>query len=140
MIGLRIREKRLAQNRSLADVAGEAKVSVATLSRVENDKQSLDLTLFLALASVLNVSPTDLLDPHDGEGEGVDPIARRIASLGAKERLELWREVAVERRQHRNRDRGTETRHLTQQIDALLAQIDLMRDELEAIRKRVRRR
>jgi len=140
MVGERIRGTRQAQSRSLADVAGKAKISVATLSRIENNKQSVDLGLFLILARVLDVPATDLLG-NEGEEEGrVDPLARRIAALGSRERLELWRELASERRAQRTTKRGAELRHVGQQVEELLAQVDFLREELESVRKHVRRR
>jgi transcriptional regulator with XRE-family HTH domain len=139
MIGLRIRAARLAQDRSLADVAGKAKISVATLSRIETDKQSLDLGLFLSIAQVLQVSARELLG-EQGEAEGGDPLARRIASLGAAERLELWKDLAEERRTQRGKRRGAEVRQVGQQVEELLAQVDFLREELESVRKRVKRK
>ena len=141
MIGEKIRELRQAQGRSLADVAGKAKISVATLSRIENDKQSVDLGLFLVLTKVLQVAPHELLDDGgNGEGDGnVDPLARRIAMLETRKRTELWREVAAERRAHRSRARGTRV-DTAQQVEEMLAQIDYMREELETVRKKVRKR
>jgi len=140
MVGERIRGTRQAQSRSLADVAGKAKISVATLSRIENNKQSVDLGLFLILARVLDVSATALLE-DEGAAEGrVDPLARRIAALGPRERLELWRELASERRAQRTTRRGPEVHQVGQQVDELLAQVDFLREELEAVRKHVRRR
>ena len=139
MVGERIREARLAQDRSLADVAAKAKISVATLSRIENDKQSIDLGLFLAIAKVLEVQVQHLLGDQ-GDGLNGDPLARQIATLAPKEREELWRDLAVERRNVRVKKRGTELRQLTQQVEELLAQVDFLRDELEAIRKRVKKR
>ncbi|HEV7767535.1 MAG TPA: helix-turn-helix domain-containing protein [Thermoanaerobaculia bacterium] len=138
MIGERIREARLAQERSLADVAGRADISVATLSRIENDKQSLDLGLFLALAQVLQVPAQQLLG-ESGQTAS-DHLARRIASLGSRERLELWKDLAEERRTIRTRKRGAEVRQVGQQVEELLAQVDFLREELEAIRKRVKKR
>lgn len=140
MIGERLRETRLAQSRSLADVAAKAEISVATLSRIENDKQSVDLDLFLALARVLEVAPNDLLGAQGGDGHGSgDALARRIASLGAKERADLWRELAAERRSRRARAR-LDAQQVSHQIDELLAQMDFLREELESVRKRVKRR
>lgn len=139
MIGERIRAARLAQDRSLADVAAKAKISVATLSRIENDKQSLDLGLFLAIARVLQVPTQELLRDNVEEPAG-DPLARRIVSLGNRERLELWRDLAAERRTHRTTKRGAEMRQVGQQVEELLAQVDFLREELESIRKRVKRR
>jgi transcriptional regulator with XRE-family HTH domain len=138
MIGEKIRGLRHSQGRSLADVAGKAKVSVATLSRVENDKQSVDLGLFLILAKVLEVSPHELLDEENGESR-VDPMARRIAGLGSMDRTGFWRDLATERRAARNR-RGAATRDVAQQVEELLAQVDFLREELESVRKRVKRR
>ena len=142
MIGERIRDLRQAQGCSLADVAGKAKISVATLSRIENDKQSVDLGLFLVLAKVLQVAPHELLDAenqNEADGDGVDPLARRIAMLETKKRTALWREVAAERRAQRARSRTTRV-DTAQQVEEMLAQIDYMREELETVRKKVRKR
>jgi transcriptional regulator with XRE-family HTH domain len=139
MIGEKIRGLRQAQGRSLADVAGKAKISVATLSRIENDKQSVDLGLFLVLAKVLQVAAHEILSPEeeaDGNGK-VDPLARRIAMLETKQRTELWREVAAERRTLRNRNTRADA---GQQVEEMLAQIDVLREELETVRKRIKRR
>ena len=141
MIGTRLRELRQSQGRSLADVAGKAKVSVATLSRVENDKQSLDLGLFLVLAKILQVTPNELLSANGNgsDDENVDPLARRIATLETKKRTELWREVAAERRAHHARNRNARA-DAGQQVEEMLAQLDFLREELETVRKRVKRR
>jgi transcriptional regulator with XRE-family HTH domain len=139
MIGERLRAARLAQDRSLADVAGKAQISVATLSRIENDKQSVDLGLFLSIADVLQVSAQQLI-AEQGQGTNGDPLARRIAALGSRERLELWQDLAEERRTQRGKRRGAEMRQVGQQVDELLAQIDFLREELESIRKRMKRR
>ena len=138
MIGERIREARLAQDRSLADVAAKAQISVATLSRIETDKQSLDLGLFLSIAQVLQVSAQQLLGDQ-GNGHG-DPLARRIAALGSRERLELWKDLAEERRTQRGKRRGAEARQVGQQVEELLAQVDFLREELESMRKRMKKR
>ena len=139
MVGERIREARLAQDRSLADVAAKAKISVATLSRIENDKQSVDLGLFLAIAKVLQVSIQQLLG-ENGDGFHGDPLARQIATLAPKEREELWRDLATERRGLRIKKRGGEMRQVGQQVEELLAQVDFLREELDAIRKRIKKR
>jgi transcriptional regulator with XRE-family HTH domain len=132
MIGERIREARLAQDRSLADVATKVNISVATLSRIENEKQAVDLTMFLNIAGALQVSPQQLIGENAKADH--DPLARRITALGSRERLELWKDLAEERRAQRGRKRGGEMRQVGQQVEELLAQ------ELEAIRKRVKRR
>jgi transcriptional regulator with XRE-family HTH domain len=139
MIGERIRAARLAQDRSLADVAAKAEISVATLSRIETDKQSLDLGLFLSIAQVLQVSPQQLL-AESGNGNGSDPLARRIAALGSRERLELWKDLTEERKVNRGKRRGAEMQQVSQQVEELLAQVDFLREELDSIRKHVKRR
>lgn len=139
MIGEKIRERRQSQQRSLADVAGKANISVATLSRIENDKQSVDFGLFLSLAKVLNVTPHDLMGPDQSDEGTVDPLARRIASLSGRERLDLWRELAAERR-NRARKRGADVQGVAQKVEELLAQMDLLREELESVRRRIKRR
>ncbi|HYH09482.1 MAG TPA: helix-turn-helix transcriptional regulator [Thermoanaerobaculia bacterium] len=138
MIGVRIREARLAQSRSLADVAGKAKISVATLSRVENDKQSVDLALFITLARVLHVPANDLLG--DEAGGSSEPLARRISTLPPRQRQELWCDLAAEARARRSTRRGGNMREIGQQVEELLAQMEFLREELEAVRKRVKKR
>jgi transcriptional regulator with XRE-family HTH domain len=143
MIGERIREARLAQNRSLADVAGKAKISVATLSRIENDKQSVEMGMFLLIAKVLNVPATELLDgaSADDDGDGkLEPLVRRISSLPPRERLDLWRELAAERKAQRSRARGSQSRQVSQHVDELLAQVDFLREELDGVRRRIKKR
>lgn len=140
MIGEKIRQARLAQQRSLAEVAAKAKVSVATLSRIETDKQALDLALFLSIAKVLKIAANDLLG-EEGVGDGeVDPLARRIAGLQARERVQLWRELAAERRSSRAGSRQQQMNNVGQQVEELLAQVDFLREELESVRKRIKKR
>lgn len=137
MIGERIRELRQAQGLSLADVAGKAQISVATLSRIENDKQSVDLGLFLILAKILQVTAGEILDSDDEDDSKVDPLARRIAMLETKKRTELWREVTAARRAQRIR---RSSRDVTQQVEELLAQVDFLRSELDTVRQRMKKR
>lgn len=140
MIGEKLRETRLGQQRSLADVAGKAKISVATLSRIENHKQSLDVGLMLLLARVLNVPAHELLDEEPADESAIDPLVRRISALGAKERLDLWHDLASERRNARAKKSGGDVRQIAQHVEELLAQVDFLREELEAVRRRVKRR
>ena len=114
MIGENIREQRQAQGRSLGDVG-----------------------LFLVLAKVRQVTAHDLLEPDDEDNGKVDPLARRIAMLETKQRTELWREVAAERRAQRGRNGRNDA---AQQVEEMLAQIDFLRDELETVRKRIKKR
>ena len=138
MIGENIRHARLTQQRSLADVAKKAKISIATLSRIENEKQTLELGLFLTLAQVLDRPPTDLLGIGDGEESGIDPIVKKLTAFEAAERVQFWRELAAAQRNQRLRTRRVQLDQLSQHVEELLAQIDLMREELENIRRRLR--
>lgn len=138
MIGDRIRQTRQARRLSLNDVAGRAKISVATLSRIERDKQGLELGLFLLLCKVLKTSPRELLVEGD-EGE-VDPLAVRIASLNHTERVELWRELAAARRGEKRSAMRNRMRRLGDEVEELLAQLEFVRAEMESVHISVRKR
>jgi transcriptional regulator with XRE-family HTH domain len=71
-VGETLRRIRREHRLSLRHVAEQAGISVATLSRVETSKQSVDVTLLLALARILRVSVADLVGDH-GNGDGDAP-------------------------------------------------------------------
>jgi transcriptional regulator with XRE-family HTH domain len=138
MTGDRLRVLRIGQQLSLADVAGKADISVATLSRIENDKQALDLRLFIRLARILKVAASEILGEDNGE-VSAEPLAQRVADLGPVARTKLWRDLAAAKRQNsvvKSRQPGDQ---LGSQVDELLAQIEFLRSELEGVRKRIRR-
>ena len=134
MIGARIREARQARQLSLSTVALKAEISVATLSRIERDQQRIDVELLLTLMRILKLNAQEVLDeiPPDN---GVDPIVAKISGLAAPERTKLWRELAANRKGGRS---TTPNRALAQQVEEFLAQIDFLRGEIEAVRKRLR--
>jgi transcriptional regulator with XRE-family HTH domain len=133
-IGERIREARTAQHLSLTVLSHQLDVSAATLSRIENGKQSLDVTLFLLIAKTLRKSPDELLADADSIQGTDDELVVRIGALGAKKRTQLWRELAASRSNgSRNRSRD-----LAQDIEELLAQVDFIREEIESMRNRTR--
>ena len=138
MVGTRLREARLARHFSLADVAEKAHVSVATLSRVERDQQSIDVGLFLSLAKILRTTPHELLG-DDPEQAGLDPLVSRIAALVPTERIHLWKELAGARRPTGGMARRGAVRALGEQVEELLAQIDFLRGEIEAVTRQLRR-
>ncbi len=127
---------------SLTDVAERAHISVATLSRVERDKQTLELGLFLSLMRILEMDPADLLGAEergDGPLEGLDPLVARITSLAASERAHLWRTLAARTVQH-GRHRRNASQDIALQVEELLAQLDYLRNEVDVVRKRLRKK
>lgn len=136
MVGENIRAARQAQHLSLTDVAGRAGMSAATLSRIETNKQSLDLGVFLTLARILRRPPHELLG-EDGE-EGESPLATRIVSLGIGERSRLWRDLTAARRTQRSTKKSQSASNVALQVEELVAQIDFLREEVETMRKRLR--
>ena len=139
MIGENIRQARLAQQLSLADVAKRAKISIATLSRIENEKQTLELGLFLTLARILERSPHELLgDLEEGSGTSIDPLVKKVVAFEASERAKFWRELATARRLQRAKSR-LRIHQLAHYFEDLLAQVELLREELDNVRKRLRR-
>jgi len=136
-IGERIRQARTARQLSLNDVATRAHISVATLSRIERDKQGLDLGLFLNLSKILKATPHELIGGDDGAN--LDLLAARIAALSHDERLKLWRDLAAERRSRQRNGGRWHTRTLSDEVDELLAQMEYVRAEMEGVSARVRR-
>ncbi|HEV2719748.1 MAG TPA: helix-turn-helix domain-containing protein [Thermoanaerobaculia bacterium] len=134
IVGERLRQARAARQMSLADVAAEAKVSAATLSRVERDKQAIDVGLFLTLANVLNVTPADLL--KDADDSAARTLAARVASMQSRERTQFWHQLNEERRGRRAQKR-MDLRDMGMQVEELLAQMDLLREEIESVRARL---
>ena len=117
----------------MSDVAAEAGISVATLSRIETDKQDMDVTLMLTLSRILQVTAAHLL----GDGEGhitAEVLARELALLSSGDRSKVMR-VALEQRRGNTRRESIETR-----LDSLLAALDLVEEELRALQREAKRR
>ncbi|HEX9161018.1 MAG TPA: helix-turn-helix transcriptional regulator [Thermoanaerobaculia bacterium] len=138
MIGNKLREARQLQSLSLTAVAVKAKISAATLSRIETNKQGVDLDVFLLLARILKARPHDLLGNGEEE-ERSDPLAAQIAALKAGERAKLWREMANQRRIQRGA-RRRQVSNLGQHVEELAAQIELLREEIESVKAAIRKR
>jgi len=137
MVGNRIRIARQSRNLSLTELATRAEISAATLSRIERDKQNVDLGLFLTLTRILQLTPHEVLEDAETQ-EGVDPLVRAITGMQTGERAQLWRSLAAERRTHRARK--ADTRAVANEVEELLAQVDFIRGEIESVQKRLRRR
>ncbi len=87
VIALRVRESRLAQGVSLAELARLAGMSKAMLSKIENAQTSCSLTTLARLAQGLEVPVTALLRGVDVEREAVFVPAgqgARIVRRGSK--------------------------------------------------------
>lgn len=132
-IGSRIREARTSQHKSLGEIASRAKISAATLSRIETEKQGVGISLFLLLAKLLKVHPNELLgEPASDDGDG--GIAQKFAAMATSERAQLWHDLSAIRRDARAkrvRDAGPAT---DAHIEELLAQIDYLRQEVDSMR------
>jgi transcriptional regulator with XRE-family HTH domain len=135
MIGTRLREARLARQLSLSAVAQKADISVATLSRVERDQQRIDVELLMSLMRILKINAQDLLDDAPPD-DGVDPMVAKISNLPAAERTKLWRGLTASRKTAERH--GSPARQMAQQVEEFLAQIDFLRGEMEAVRKKLR--
>lgn len=136
-IGAKLRTIRSARGWSMREVAKKAHISLASLSRIENDLQGLDLGLFLKLAKILEVDPSELVSADDGIE--ADPVRRRIAAMSQPERVNLWRHLAESSRDRRKKKKES-IQHLSSQVEELLAQIDYIRAEIEDVRVRLRKR
>ena len=137
IVGNKLRQARQNQNLSLTAVASKAKISAATLSRIENSKQGVDLGLFLILAKILKATAHDLLEDGN-DGDRSDPLASQIASLQAADRAKLWRDLAAQRRTQRTARKAAH--NLGQQVEELVAQIEFLREEIENVRAGVRKK
>jgi len=135
MIGARIRELRTARRMSLSEVAQQASISTATLSRIETGKQNIDVGLMTLIARVLHLSPHDLLDA-DEEVDGF--LADRIATLKPDDRARFWQDLNGSRK--RNGASSKRVEDLTIEVEEVLAQIDFLRGEVDRIRQVLRSR
>lgn len=130
MVGERLRRARKEVRLSLAQVAAKAKISIATLSRIENDKQGLDIEVFLLLASILGHKPADLLGD---ENESIDPLINKLSVLAGRDRIRFWTQM----KESAGTRRAAGIREIAIQVEELVAQIDYLRCEVEAVRKRL---
>ncbi|HEY8131069.1 MAG TPA: helix-turn-helix transcriptional regulator [Thermoanaerobaculia bacterium] len=138
LVGTRIRQARTSRSLSLNEVATRAHISVATLSRIERDKQGLELGLFLILCRILKTSPQEMIGEENPEN--VDPLAMKIAGLQHTDRVQLWRDMASSRRGDRRNGVRTHVRKLAEEVEELLAQLEFVRAEMESFQARVRKR
>jgi transcriptional regulator with XRE-family HTH domain len=132
-IGEALRRIRRDHRLSLCHVAEKAGISVATLSRVETNKQNVDVTLLLVLAKIFGVSVASILGDGDGDGRERDldraTIIRHIEKLRPADRAKLLL-----------RSPSADGQPLPETMDDLLATLDLLRAELVKVQRKVDRR
>lgn len=128
-VGERLRRIRMERRLSLAHLADRVGVSVATLSRVETSKQNIDVSMLVTLASVLDVSPGEILGERN-DGDDADGLKRRLARLPRAERTRLFLEAS----------RVRQMQELSSMVDDLIATLDVLREELAQLQKNVRKR
>lgn len=129
-VGETLRRLRTDRELSLAGVAQQAGISVATLSRVETNKQNLDVGLLMTLARILGVPAGEILG-NGGDGNDHDALARRLGALRMPDRTKVFLQSSPKR--HGQKD-------LQATIEDLLSTVDILRDELEAVQRAVRTR
>lgn len=126
-VGDTLRRLRTERSLSLAGVADRAGISVATLSRVETNKQSLEVGLLLTLAGILDVSAAEIFDE---DREDAESLSRRIAALPAAERAKVFFKSA----------RPSREGALGSTLDGLVSTVEVLRDELLSVHRSLRRR
>lgn len=133
MIGSRLRAARQGSGMSLTDVAVRAKISAATLSRIETGKQSIDAELLVLLTRIIGITASDVFGENS---DGTGSLARTIATMDARDLTELWRMVMTERSRHRP-SRNHNSAQVESKLDELVAHLDFVRTEIEALRHRI---
>lgn len=128
-IGPTLRRLRTDREVSLATVADQAGISVATLSRIETNKQGIDVSLLLTLARVLGVAAADILGSAD-DRDDLESLSSRLAALPADARTEVFLQSGRRRK----------ARGLQPVLDDLVSAIEVMRDELVSVQRTMRKR
>ena len=122
----------------MREVATRANISLASLSRIETNQQGLEIGLFLQLAKILNVDPTDILPEAPTENGHLDPLLRRMSVLSGKDRLELWHQLADQARSNRQNVRRSALNQLRQEVEELVAQIDFIQAQIGAVHNKLK--
>lgn len=135
-VGDRLRLARKRAGMSLAEVAEKAAMSISTLSRIETGKQPVEVQTFLSLSKILDVDPAALIGTTGNDDDPIDPLLRQLRVLDRRERLRLWQQLAQASRSDGSNGRARAT-ELTMEVEELLAQLDLLRAEIEAVKGRL---
>lgn len=138
MIGEKLREARQKQQLSLNEVSTRAGISAATLSRIENEKQALDVEMLVVLSRILGVRPEAMVSSSEpGSSEHDRDLAQQIEDLPSADRMRLWRRLASSLRPARGRAGRNDT---SARLEELLAQVDFLRQEIESVKARLQKR
>jgi transcriptional regulator with XRE-family HTH domain len=132
-IGERLRAARMARELSLGDVAVQLGVSAATLSRIENNKQSLDLPLFLELTRVLGVRAAGVLESDDS-AHRAEELIDELAAMTSIERARIFAAA-----NDRSRGRRIAIASLPNRVDGLLHSLNAVKSELLDVRAALKR-
>jgi transcriptional regulator with XRE-family HTH domain len=129
IVGENLRRIRGERQLSLADVAEKARISVATLSRIETSKQNFDVEVLLTLAGILGVSPAEILGVTNGHDD-THELTHALSRLRTADRTRVFLDSS---RRRKPQDAAA-------RVDDLLLTIDLLREELVEVQRAVRRR
>ncbi|HSN68423.1 MAG TPA: helix-turn-helix domain-containing protein [Thermoanaerobaculia bacterium] len=129
-IGDRLREARRQRHLSLQQVARCAGISAATLSRIETSKQSLDIQLLMRVADTLGASPAEFLNGGD---DPLRELQHALGRLAPDARSILWATLA----DNASHPDEQSTVPLRNRLSEVLAQLDLLRAEVETMRNEV---
>ncbi|HEX6099031.1 MAG TPA: helix-turn-helix transcriptional regulator [Thermoanaerobaculia bacterium] len=129
IVGENLRRIRGERQLSLADVAEKARISVATLSRIETSKQNFDVEVLLTLAGILGVSPAEILGAANGNDD-THALTHALSRLRTADRARIFLDSS---RRRKPQDAAA-------RVDDLLLTIDLLREELVEVQRAVRRR
>jgi transcriptional regulator with XRE-family HTH domain len=128
-IGENLRRARGEQNLPLVAVAEKAGISVATLSRVETGKQSLDVGLLITLAGILAVPVAELVGEQNDAGDA-KTMTRRLSALPVSERARIFLDAS----------KRQDARGAFGMVEDLLSTLDVLREELLKVQNSVSRR
>jgi transcriptional regulator with XRE-family HTH domain len=128
-IGENLRRARGDQNLPLVAVAEKAGISVATLSRVETGKQSLDVGLLITLAAILAVPVAELIGEQNDAGDA-QTMTRRLSALPVSERARIFLDAS----------KRQDARGASGMVQDLLSTLDVLREELLKVQNSVSRR
>ena len=128
-VGPTLRRLRMERDIALAAVAEQAGVSIATLSRIETNKQSIEVGLLLSLARILEVSAADILGCDD-EPDVVEALSRRLAALPPDARTKVFKKSSPK----------SSPKDLQPALDDLISTVEMMREELLNVQRAIRRR